>query len=189
MSDDYGQGHLSSGVGSLSAGDIATAYGAYKGYKRVQPFLEGAINAGQGAWLGADVVKVAGGQSLKTAAGSAIAKVAPGIAARAGIGVAAGAAEGAAAGSVVPGIGTVAGAVVGAVAPFIIPHIPIVGKAVNKIPLVGEILSPSQDKEEAPRGGRASNFQVPSPHLSTGPEYSASNRADYLAGRGFRRGA
>ena len=57
MSDDYG--NLISAGANLSAGEMGAAYGAYKAYGRVQPFVQGAINAGQGAMLGADIGKVA----------------------------------------------------------------------------------------------------------------------------------
>jgi len=102
-------------------------------------------------------------------------------------GVAAGAVAGAEAGSIVPGVGTVIGATVGAVAPLVIPHIPVVGKAVNKIPIVGSILSPQHKKAKA-SGGSYSESTLNNPNLQTGSQYAGMNSANYTAGRGFRRG-
>lgn len=182
MSDDFG---LFEAAGSLSAGEMAAGYTAYKAYGRVQPFIQGAINAGQGAALGADIGRAA----VKTAATRAIAATAARTAATAGVSVAAGIEAGATTGTAIaPGVGTAIGAVAGAVAPFIVPHIPVVGDAVNKIPLVGEILSPSKKKAESSSGGLGGGaWSEQNPHLQTPGQNVMANRADYLAGRGFRK--
>jgi hypothetical protein len=173
---------------------------------RNQHFIQGSIDSAQGAWLGADVARMAGGRgaiaavgrsAATRAAGGAIARTAASTAARVGIGTAArvgvgaaaaaasGAASGAAAGSVVPGVGTAIGAVAGAVAPLILPHIPVVGDVVNKIPVVGGILSP--DKKREKKETRFVDDLPPSPFLQSGPQYALENRAEYVAGRGFQR--
>ena len=162
MSDDYG--NLIDAAGSLSAGEMGAAYAAYKTYGRVQPFVQGAINAGQGAMLGADIVKVAGSGVVKRAAGQAIARAAVATGARMAVTCGGHVSRSRSwlqeqlqerpQGPSLPGVGTVIGAVAGAVAPFILPHIPVVGDAVNKIPLIGGILSPDKKKESRPRRPR-----------------------------------
>ena len=186
MSDDYGN------LLDVSQGEAAAAYAGYKAYGRVKPFVQGAINASQGAWLGADIGAMATGTTVKAVAGQALgrAAVATGIRTAATVGAeaaVAGVTAGATAGSVVPGIGTAIGAVAGAVAPFVVPHIPVVGPAINKIPLVGGIISPDKPKKQSKLGG--GNWE-PSPqnqHLQTPGQNVMGNRADYQAGRGFRR--
>lgn len=197
MSDDFG--NLLDAGASLTAGEVGAAYGAYKAYGRVQPFVQGAINAGQGAMLGADIAKVAGSGIVKRAAGQAIAKAAVATGVRAGVtaaatSAAAGGTSGAVAGmtagtAIAPGVGTAIGLVAGAVAPFIIPHIPVVGDAINKIPVIGGILSPDKEKKEESYGVLGSGVfqEQASQHLQSPGQNVMANRADYQAGRGFRR--
>ena len=183
MSDDYGNS-ISTGDALAAAG---TAYTAYQSYQRVAPFIKGASEAASGAGLGMTL----GPAAARAAAGFG-ARLAVGAGASAAAGAASGVAAGAAAGSVVPGIGTVAGAAIGAIAPLIIPHTPL-AKPIRAIPLIGNILSPkkAEKKDEGisavvcPEPGSIS--ATGASHGVTGPEYAASNRADYHAGRGFRR--
>ena len=146
--------------------------------------------------------KVIGGgfkAAMGASAGQTVAKVAAFTAARVG---ASSIAAGATAGSVVPGVGTAIGAVAGAIAPFVLPHIPVVGAAVNKIPLVGGMLSPKKGKSgkqtvvmgQGPAQGSphlaqasASHLaQAPASHLAAAPLSPLSSHR-YVSGRGFRR--
>ena len=187
MSDDYG--NFIQAVGP-------SAVPAAMAISRNRSFLEGALHTAGGAQIGAEI-----GGIVARAAPSIAARVAGGAAISAATGAASGAATGAAAGSIVPGVGTVVGAVAGALAPHVLPHIPVVGDAVNKIPLIGGMLSPKKPKTKyvAARkeyentnpnlsGGSGGNFQAQAASpLQTGAEYSQSNRAEYESGRGFRR--
>lgn len=192
MADDWGnladQG--SSHLMSLAANYGPAAYGAYQGYKRIQPFVQGSIDATQGAMVGADLAKVAGwglarsaATSAATTAGTSAAATGATIAGEAAVGAVAGAE----AGSVVPGPGTALGAIAGAVAPLVIPHIPVVGKVVNKVPVIGGILSP-QHKNAKPKiiNEEGGSYRT-NPFVQSGNEYAANQRAEYNAGRGFRR--
>jgi hypothetical protein len=179
MADDWGNlaDQSSNHLMSLAANYGPQAYAAYKGYKRVQPFIQGGIDASQGAMVGADVVKAVGWGLARSAATTG-AEVAGGAAV--------GAAEGAAAGSVVPGVGTAIGAVAGAVAPLVIPHIPVVGKAVSKIPVLGGILSPQHANAKPKMITEEGGSYRTNPFVQSGNEYAANQRAEYNAGRGFR---
>ena len=213
MSNDYGD--------QISASDIApyaiAAYGGYKAYNRLSPFLQGSIDATQGAGLGSLAARgatqaVTGtvGPTVRAAVGglgrAAVGRAAVGMGLRVGAGAAAsaasGAAAGASAGSVVPGLGTLVGAAAGAIAPLIIPHTPLAG-VINRIPLIGGILSPKQKKTKViPGGSVAVRQQNQDPHFMSSPkdsqvtpweqttsarDYAMSSRAEYNAGRGFRR--
>jgi hypothetical protein len=216
MSDDYGN---LMGAGDL----VAPAMGAYMAYDRNRAFLEGAYKGGMGSWAGRDIANIAtgrgpgfiasagaagleagteafaaggvraAGSAAVRAAGGSLARTAASVGARVGIGAAEGIAEGAAAGSIVPGVGTLVGAAAGAIAPFILPHIPVVGAAVNKIPLIGGMLSPKQVKKQTVfaggGGGQPNSFlqQSGGEMTSSGADYSRQNRAEYESGRGFRR--
>lgn len=149
---------------------------AYQTGKRVAPFVEGAVRSAAGAAVGRDVAALG-------------ASVARGVATTAA--VAAGGAEGGAmAGAALGPAGMAAGAALGAIAPHILPHIPIVGEVVNKIPLIGGILSPKQHKERksSSQGGASTNPFVAAAAGSdtlSGADYSKQQRAEYQAGRGF----
>jgi hypothetical protein len=84
---------------------------------------------------------------------------------------------------VVPIVGTAIGAVAGALLPHVLPKIPVVGDAVNKIPLIGGILSP---KKKQAGGGHFVAPAAPNPHLKSGAEYAMGERSKYAAGRGYR---
>jgi len=206
MSDTSGDDY-----GSL-LGDAAqyapAAYGAYKVGSRMAPFAKGAWEAGWGADLGATVARAAGGTTVRNAVGMTAARVAGLSAARVGATAAAeagaGALAGAEAGSIVPGVGTLAGLAVGALAPLIIPHTPFAG-IIRKIPIIGNILSPGGDKPKTKIvGGPGALPQKRNPHFYAEPAnsnfigesaphtvgpgtFAQQNRAEYEAGRGFRR--
>ena len=205
MSDDFGN------FVEAAAPYAAGGYAAYKTYNRYEPFIKGASAAIQGGQLGAMVAKAGGSQVAKAAVAGTVAKVAAGSAARAGAGLAAGAASGAsagaAAGSVVPGLGTAIGAVVGAVAPLVISQTPLAAP-IRKIPVLGGILAPNlgggkktkfvpaaDDRSSANSnltapgsgGGNLSSAPAGGGNLSSPGNFAAQNRAEYEAGRGFRK--
>lgn len=187
------EGAYKGGMGSWAGRDIANlATGRGPGFV-ASAGLAG-VRAGSEA-LATGGLRAAGSAAIRTA-GSEVAGSVANAAARIGIGagrgLAAGALAGAEAGSIVPGVGTLIGAAAGAVAPFILPHIPVVGNLVNKVPLVGGVLSPKQTKKVTIfRGGGGSQDN---PFLAkgggemtqSGADYSRQTRAEYESGRGFR---
>ena len=127
--------------------------------------IETGWKAGEGAIAGSTIktgLKVAGAAAARNAAfeagvGVAAKTAATGAAARAGL-LAAGAATGPV------GWGITAASIA---APFILPHIPVVGAAVNKIPLIGSQLSPKKKSTKARVIG-IGGMERPNPHLSGG---------------------
>ena len=213
MSDDLDQ--LTPQDIAAAAPLAVTAYQGYKTYNRVAPFLKGGIDAFQGGTVGSLSSQLAtkaitgtAGPTVRAAVGgigrAAVGRAAVGLGIRAGIGAAAasGAAGGAAAGtSVLPGVGTIAGAAIGAAASLIIPHTPLAGP-ISRIPLVGGFLSPKQKKTKVIPGGTvavrtgsdpgvlstgASSQMVPWEQMNNPRDFARSARAEYNAGRGFRR--
>jgi len=171
------------------------------------PFVKGAWEAGWGADLGATVARAAGGSTVRSAVGMTAARIAGTSAARVGATAAAeagaGALAGAEAGSIVPGVGTLAGLAVGALAPLIIPHTPFAG-IIRHIPIIGSILSPNGKPKTKVVGGPGPGPQKINPHFYAPPSnsnfvgesaphtvgpgtFAQQNRAEYEAGRGYRR--
>ena len=162
----------------------------------------GSIPGGQTISTTGKVVGAGIKAGMGASVGQSIAKVAVGTAARAGVGMGASAAAGASAGSVVPGVGTAIGLAAGALAPFVLPHIPVVGAAVNKVPLIGGILSPKKQKTPSTRVVVGAGEQRANPMLSApvggnlaaapggnlaAPSRSPLSSQRYVSGRGFRR--
>ena len=215
MSDDLDQ--LTPQDIAAAAPLAVTAYQGYKAYNRMAPFIQGGVDAFQGGTVGSLGSQIAtkaitgtAGPTVRAAVGgigrAAVTRAAVGFGLRAGAGAAATAASGAAAGAsagtaVMPIAGTLIGAAAGALAPLIIPHTPLAGP-ISRIPLIGGFLSPKQTKKKVIPGGTvavrtgsdpgvlstgASSQMVPWEQMNNPRDFARSARAEYNAGRGFRR--
>lgn len=194
------------GLDLIGAAAAPVAIRGYQAYNRHKGFIQGTIDAAQGAQLGGDIgaaitkgptswqlaktgFSAARGALAGTAATTAAAAVPVATAAEIGVASAAatglvGTEAGAAIGSVAPGVGTAIGAAVGALAPHIIPHIPVVNKLVNKIPVIGGVLSPMKKSDAG--GNKPWVPAAPNPFIQSSTDYALGQRAEYQAGRGFR---
>lgn len=142
------------------------------------------VKAGEGAMAGSTIkmgLQVAGAAAARNAAFEAGAGALAKTAAVSGASRLGLMAAGAATGPV--GWGITAASIA---APFILPHIPVVGKAVNRIPLVGNQLSPKKKQTKARVIG-IGGMEQQNPHLS-GPgagSFLASPSAGFTGNTGL----